>query len=185
MTFRVVTLYPHPLFEQQTNPLLDCLARTRSCHSVAAAVCFSSLLATSSSPNADSAEAAPEKAADKDEAQQGSGEAVSGVVTINRAPTLTLWVAAVAERQGYAPEEALTFGKYVSGVFAHSKGELAGLSSLQPVTLRFLDGVGRAGGGSKEWPRRSGQCGRFATWLGLPLPVVVVLGAVLMNRRPR
>lgn len=55
--------------------------------------------------------------------QQEGGGAVSGVVTINRASTLTLWVATVAERQGYAPEEALTFGKYVSGVFAHSKGE--------------------------------------------------------------
>lgn len=52
------------------------------------------------------------------------------MVTINRAPTLTLWVAAVAEREGYTPEEALTFGKYVSGVFAHSKGEPARSFSL-------------------------------------------------------
>lgn len=44
-------------------------------------------------------------------------------MTINRAPTLTLWVAAVAQREGYTPEEGLSFGKYISGVFAHSKGE--------------------------------------------------------------
>ncbi len=33
-------------------------------------------------------------------------------MNINRAPVLTLWVAVVAERQGYSWEEALTFGRY-------------------------------------------------------------------------
>ncbi|GAQ87993.1 hypothetical protein KFL_003920130 [Klebsormidium nitens] len=64
--------------------------------------------------------------------QQGGGGAVSGVVTINRAPTLTLWVATVAERQGYKAEEALTFGKYVSGVFAQSKGKSIGVIEADP-----------------------------------------------------
>lgn len=43
-------------------------------------------------------------------------------VEINRAPVLTLWVAVVAERQGFSEEAGLTFGKAISGMLAHSKG---------------------------------------------------------------
>lgn len=32
-------------------------------------------------------------------------------ITINRAPVLTLWVAVVAEREGYSWDEAVTIGK--------------------------------------------------------------------------
>lgn len=48
-------------------------------------------------------------------------------IEINRAPVLTLWVAAVAERQGYSFEEGLSFGKAVSGILAHSKGRRLGI----------------------------------------------------------
>lgn len=43
-------------------------------------------------------------------------------VQINRAPVLTLWVAVVAERQGFSKEAGLTFGKAISGMLAQSKG---------------------------------------------------------------
>ena len=43
-------------------------------------------------------------------------------VKINRAPVLTLWGAVVAERMGYAWEEALTLGKAVAGLNAQAKG---------------------------------------------------------------
>ena len=48
-------------------------------------------------------------------------------ITINRAPVLTTWVVAVAERQGYSFEEGLTFGRWVSGVLAQSKGRSLGI----------------------------------------------------------
>lgn len=50
------------------------------------------------------AKAAPSKkvAATKAATQpSGSGAAAGGTVTVNRAPVLTLWVAVVAQRQGY------------------------------------------------------------------------------------
>lgn len=43
-------------------------------------------------------------------------------VQINRAPVLTLWVAVVAERQGFSKEAGLTFGKAISAMLAQSKG---------------------------------------------------------------
>lgn len=49
------------------------------------------------------------------------------VVKINRAPVLTLWAAVVAERLGYAREEALTFGKAVAGLNAQAKGRRLGI----------------------------------------------------------
>jgi hypothetical protein len=48
-------------------------------------------------------------------------------VKINRAPVLTLWAAVVAERLGYAREEALTFGKAVAGLNAQAKGRRLGI----------------------------------------------------------
>lgn len=44
------------------------------------------------------------------------------VVKINRAPVLTLWVAVVAQHQGFTWEAGLTFGKAISGMLAQSKG---------------------------------------------------------------
>jgi hypothetical protein len=48
-------------------------------------------------------------------------------VSVNRAPVLTAWIAQVAKRQGYTENAALTFGKYVSGLLAHSKGVNLGI----------------------------------------------------------
>ncbi|KAL3145914.1 hypothetical protein ABBQ38_015281 [Trebouxia sp. C0009 RCD-2024] len=48
-------------------------------------------------------------------------------VEINRAPVLTLWVAVVAQRQGFSEEAGLTFGKAISGMLAQSKGRSIGV----------------------------------------------------------
>jgi hypothetical protein len=48
-------------------------------------------------------------------------------VEINRAPVLTLWAAVVAERLGYDHEAALTRGKAVAGLNAHSKSRRLGI----------------------------------------------------------
>lgn len=48
-------------------------------------------------------------------------------VTINRAPVLTLWASAVAERLGYDRDAALTLGKGVAGLNAQSKGRMLGI----------------------------------------------------------
>ncbi|GLJ29706.1 hypothetical protein SUGI_0585970 [Cryptomeria japonica] len=48
-------------------------------------------------------------------------------IEINRAPVLTLWVAVVAEREGYSFQEGLSFGKLIAGIFAHSKGRRLGI----------------------------------------------------------
>jgi len=49
------------------------------------------------------------------------------VVTINRAPVLTLWAAVVAERMGYDRDAALTLGKCVAGLNAQTKGRMLGI----------------------------------------------------------
>ncbi len=43
------------------------------------------------------------------------------------APVLTLWVAAVAEREGYSWDEALSFGRAIAGRFAQAKGRSVGV----------------------------------------------------------
>lgn len=58
------------------------------------------------------------------------------VVDINRAPVLTLWAAVVAERLGFAHDEALTLGRAVAGLNAHSKGVSLGLFEPTPEALR-------------------------------------------------
>jgi hypothetical protein len=49
------------------------------------------------------------------------------IVTINRAPVLTLWAAVVAGRLGYDGDAALTLGKAVAGLNAQSKGRMLGI----------------------------------------------------------
>ena len=39
-------------------------------------------------------------------------------ISINRAPVLTLWAAVVAQRLGFAEDEALTLGRAVAGLNA-------------------------------------------------------------------
>ncbi len=49
------------------------------------------------------------------------------IVTVNRAPVLTLWAAVVAERLGFDRHEALSLGKTVAGLNAQSKGRSLGI----------------------------------------------------------
>eukprot|EP00249_Psilotum_nudum_P003581 c17039_g1_i1 orf=104-820(-) len=48
-------------------------------------------------------------------------------VMVNRAPVLTLWVATVAQREGYTFEEGVSFGRAIAGMLAHAKGRKLGL----------------------------------------------------------
>jgi hypothetical protein len=55
------------------------------------------------------------------------------VIKVNRAPVLTLWAAVVAERLGYAPDEALTLGRGLAGLNAQSKGQRLGIYEEHPA----------------------------------------------------
>ncbi|NIP73955.1 MAG: hypothetical protein GWO16_13480 [Gammaproteobacteria bacterium] len=57
-------------------------------------------------------------------------------LSINRAPVLTLWAAVVAERLGFAWDEALTLGRAVAGLNAYSKGKALGLFSPTPAKVK-------------------------------------------------
>ncbi|HQR20421.1 MAG TPA: hypothetical protein PLE54_00475 [Burkholderiaceae bacterium] len=57
-------------------------------------------------------------------------------VTVNRAPVLTLWAAVVAERLGFARDEALTLGRVVAGLNAYAKGKSLGLFKPAPEEIR-------------------------------------------------
>ncbi len=48
-------------------------------------------------------------------------------IKINRAPVMTLWATVVAERLGFAPDEAVTLGKAVTGLNAQAKGQRLGI----------------------------------------------------------
>ena len=52
---------------------------------------------------------------------------MSNTISINRAPVLTLWAAVVAQRLGFAEDEALTLGKVVTGLNAQAKGRRLGI----------------------------------------------------------
>jgi hypothetical protein len=49
------------------------------------------------------------------------------IVSVNRAPVLTLWAAVVAERLGYDHDAALSLGKALAGLNAQSKGRRLGI----------------------------------------------------------
>ncbi|HEU5407423.1 MAG TPA: hypothetical protein VFU48_06625 [Nitrospira sp.] len=51
----------------------------------------------------------------------------SKTISINRAPVLTLWATVIAQRLGFAEDEALTLGRAVAGLNAYSKGRRLGL----------------------------------------------------------
>ena len=55
---------------------------------------------------------------------------------INRAAVLTLWAAVVAERLGFAWEEALTLGRAVAGLNAYAKGKALGLFTPTPQAIK-------------------------------------------------
>jgi len=57
-------------------------------------------------------------------------------IMINRAPVLTLWTAVVAERMGFAHDEALSLAKAVTGLTAQSKGRRLGIYKPVPQELK-------------------------------------------------
>jgi hypothetical protein len=57
---------------------------------------------------------------------------MTGTITINRAPVLTLWAAVVAERLGYSRNEALTLGRAMAGMNAQAKAVHLGLREPTP-----------------------------------------------------
>jgi hypothetical protein len=56
------------------------------------------------------------------------------IISINRAPVLTLWAAVVAERLGFDRDEALTLGRAVAGLNAQSKGRRLGIFKPHEAT---------------------------------------------------
>lgn len=55
----------------------------------------------------------------------------SQIISINRAPVLTLWATVVSERLGFDKDEALSLGKAVAGLNAQSKGRRLGIFKPQ------------------------------------------------------
>jgi hypothetical protein len=74
-------------------------------------------------------------------------------IRINRAPVLTLWAAAVAERLGFERAEALTLGRALAGLTAHAKGVRLGI--FEPAAPEEVD----------ERRRRLGEGERLAVQL--------------------
>ena len=64
------------------------------------------------------------------------------VVTINRAPVLTLWGAVVAERLGFDRDSALTLGKTVAGLNAQAKGRALGIFTPRETQAKGTGEVG-------------------------------------------
>ena len=58
-------------------------------------------------------------------------------IWVNRAPVLTLWVAVVAQRQGFSRDSGLSFGKSISGLLAQSKGRRIGVFD-EKEKVRFV-----------------------------------------------
>jgi hypothetical protein len=52
---------------------------------------------------------------------------MSTTLSINRAPVLSLWASVVAQRLGFAEDEALSLGKAVAGLNAQAKGRRLGI----------------------------------------------------------
>ncbi len=89
------------------------------------------------------------------------------VISINRAPVLTLWAAVVAERLGYDRDAAMTLGKCLAGLNAQSKGRRLGIFGPPKATER--GGVPKKVGlGEQFWIE---LCGR-------PLPAKNTAGGV-------
>jgi hypothetical protein len=57
-------------------------------------------------------------------------------ILVNRAPVFTLWAATVAERLGFAWEEALSLGKAVAGLNAQAKGRALGIFEPRPEKVK-------------------------------------------------
>ena len=59
--------------------------------------------------------------------EEDSTTSSTTTLQINRAPVLALWVTVVAEQEGFHRDEALTYGQWVSGTLARSKGKSLGI----------------------------------------------------------
>jgi hypothetical protein len=70
------------------------------------------------------------------------------LLTINRAPVITLWASIVAERMGYDHKTALTLGKAVASLNAQSKGKRLGI--FEKVGKKPLRDERKAGKATEE-----------------------------------
>ena len=86
------------------------------------------------------------------------------VVTVNRAPVLTLWAVVVAERLGHEEETALTLGRALAGLNAQSKGRRLGIYGTTPP--------GDAPRGEDTGPRRRARPSDSVPLFGREVPVV-------------
>jgi hypothetical protein len=59
--------------------------------------------------------------------EEGTISMAQKPISINRAPVLTLWAAAVAQRLGFYEDESLTLGKALAGLNAQTKGRRLGI----------------------------------------------------------
>ncbi len=112
-------------------------------------------------------EASEHKAEDRK--GDGNGELKQGPkqVLINRAPVLTLWVAVVAEREGYTFEEGLSFGKFISGLFARTKGKRIGIFDDEMESE--VQKAAEKGGSKNRKKRKLEEVERFEVF-GMKLP---------------
>jgi hypothetical protein len=76
-------------------------------------------------------------------------------ITVNRAPVLTLWGAAVAERLGFDEDAALSLGKCLAGLNAQAKGRKLGIYGPPKAVERGVPK--KAGLGEEFWVE---ICGR-------------------------
>src|SRR5215208_1067993 len=61
---------------------------------------------------------------------------MADTIKINRAPVLTLWAAAMAERLGFDRDTALTLGQAVAGLSTYAKGVSLGIIEPRPELVR-------------------------------------------------
>eukprot|EP00051_Salpingoeca_urceolata_P005538 m.74179 g.74179 ORF g.74179 m.74179 type:complete len:262 (-) comp14412_c0_seq2:65-850(-) len=97
-------------------------------------------------------------------AASASASAPKGTILVNRAPVLTLWVAVVANVQGYSWDSSLTFGRFVAGMFAQAKGR----------SLGIYGGNSRSGGGSGRTKGKDDELPLTVAVFGQHIPVVYV-----------
>jgi hypothetical protein len=97
------------------------------------------------------------------------------VITINRAPVLTLWAAIVAQRMGFQRREALSLGKAVAGLNAQAKGRRLGI--FRPTETRASEARQREG--TEEFAVE--VCGRPVPARNTPDGVLAVKGSNVID----